>query len=307
MLKMLTWDSQSSKPTATKKVLWTCDQCPDGHLHSWSARVTDRTRGSGCPQCSGRKVCKHNSVATIAPKVAAQWDYEENDGTPDTVVAQSHQVVAWLCDACGHKWSAMVGARVSKQKSGCPGCAKVARTKKHTKHPTFAECQDPAVRALLVEWDHTRNAAKNSFPHNTRLRSAKQIDWLCTKCLAGQLHRWSAQPLSRTSHIKSGCPFCAGRAACKCNSLQALYPAIAAEWDYSKNQGQPSDYSGSSTYLAWWSSPQRGAWQQRVDSRTNGVYQQTARPRRVQQRQAAILAQELTANHAQSQGEAYEP
>ena len=294
------------RPYSNKEVWWTCDQCPDGHLHSWSA-VCNRTNGNGCPQCSGRKVCKHNSLATKAPKVAAQWDYEENDGAPDSVVAQSHRVVSWLCDACGHRWSATPHARVSKKRSGCPGCAKVARTKKRTKHPTFAECQDPEVRDLLVQWDHIRNAAKNNFPHNTRLRSAKQIDWLCTQCPAGQQHSWSTKPYQRTSHNKSGCPFCAGQSACRCNSLQALYPAIAAEWDYSKNTSQPSDYPASSNYLAWWSSPQRGSWQQTIHSRTNGVHQRTARPQRVQQRQDALLAQNLTDNHAQSQGEAYQP
>ena len=279
------------KPHSNKEVWWTCDQCPDGHPHSWSATVYNRTRGTGCPQCTGRKVCKHNSLATKAPGVAAQWDYEENDGTPDSVVAQSSQVVSWLCDACGHKWSATPDSRVSKRKSGCPDCATVARrTKKQTKHPTFAECQDPEVRALLGEWDHIRNAAKNSFPHNTRLRSAKQINWLCTKCPAGQEHSWSAQPCDRTSHNKTGCPSCAGRAACKCNSLQALYPDVAAEWDYSKNKGQPSEYPASSGYLAWWSSPQRGSWQQTISSRTSVVHQRIARFRRVQQRRASSVS-----------------
>ena len=280
------------KPHSNKEVWWTCDQCPDGHLHSWSATVHARTSGNGCPQCSGRKVCKHNSLATKEPETAAQWDYKENDASPDSLVAQSRQVVAWLCATCGHKWCARVHCRVGKKKRGCPGCANVARTEKHTKHPTFAECQDPEVRALLEEWDYMRNAAKNNFPHNTRLRSAKQIDWLCTKCPAGQQHSWSAQPFQRTGQSKSGCPICAGQVACRCNSLQALYPAIAAEWDNSNSKGQPSEYPASSHYLAWWSSPQHASWQQTINSRTNGVHHRTARPQRVQQRQASHVGSE---------------
>ena len=66
------------KPYNNQKVWWTCDRCPDGHLHSWSATVNGRSRGSGCPQCIERKVCKHNSLATKAPKVAAQWDCDTN-------------------------------------------------------------------------------------------------------------------------------------------------------------------------------------------------------------------------------------
>ena len=85
-------------PHSSRKVSWTCDQCPDGHLHSWSAAVKHRSDGTGCPQCIGRKVCRHNSLATKAPLIAAQWDYEANDGTPDTVVAYSSQKIGWCCD-----------------------------------------------------------------------------------------------------------------------------------------------------------------------------------------------------------------
>ena len=175
------------KPHSNVKVWWVCDQCPDGHLHRWEAWVADRTRGSGCPQCSGHKVCKHNSLATKAPLIAAQWDYTANAGAPGSVVAQSNQYVGWLCAVCGQKWSAPPGQRVSKRKSGCPKCGDHAKTKK-TKHPTFAECQDSRGRAVLAEWDHERNAPPGNFPHNITLQSSKQIFWLCLKCSAGQKH-----------------------------------------------------------------------------------------------------------------------
>ncbi|KAL3158565.1 hypothetical protein ABBQ38_010784 [Trebouxia sp. C0009 RCD-2024] len=83
------------KPYSNREAWWTCQQCPDGHRHSWLAIVRDRTRGNECPQCSGRQGCKHNSLATRAPLIAAQWDYEANDATPDTVVAQSHKKARW--------------------------------------------------------------------------------------------------------------------------------------------------------------------------------------------------------------------
>ena len=227
-------------------------------------------------------MCKHNSLATKAPKVAAQWDHEVNDGTPDDVVAQSNHKVGWHCDECGCKWRAPPAARVSKLGRGCPQC-KTAKTKPKMKHPTFAECQHP----LLAEWDHKRNAAQGHFPDKIRLRSHKSIFWLCTKCPAGQEHSWLAAPNSRTGRSTTGCPFCAGQAACRCNSLQALYPDIAAEWDHSKNEGQPSDFPGSSSHLAWWSSPQRASWQRSIHSRTNQEHQRTARLKRIQRRQGS--------------------
>ena len=52
------------KPQSGRKVWWSCPDCPDGHSHIWEATVANRTTGSGCPFCSGAKVCKHNSLAT---------------------------------------------------------------------------------------------------------------------------------------------------------------------------------------------------------------------------------------------------
>ena len=257
------------KPKSGRKAWWICDQCPDGHLHRWEAIVANRSNGSGCPQCCGLKVCKHNCLATKDPLVAAQWDYEANDGTPDSLVAQSNKPVGWLCDVCGHKWSASPNARVCKSKTGCPKCADHAKTKKRIKQPTFAECKDPEVRALLAQWDHSRNAEHGHFPDQVSLQSHRQIFWLCTSCPAGQQHSWQAPPYTRTSRSKTGCPFCAGTAACKCNSLLSLRPDIAAEWDHGKNQGQPSDFTASSNRLAWWFSPQRGSWQQPIHVRTD--------------------------------------
>ncbi|KAL3143034.1 hypothetical protein ABBQ38_003311 [Trebouxia sp. C0009 RCD-2024] len=119
------------KPDSTKQVRWICDQCPDGQLHSWSAMVRSRTNGSGCPQCGGRKVCKHNSLASKASLVAAQWDYEANDGTPDDVLAESGQLVRWKCDVCGFKWTSTPKARVSKRMCGCPQCAAAKKEMKN--------------------------------------------------------------------------------------------------------------------------------------------------------------------------------
>ena len=134
----------------------------------------------------------------------------------------------------------------AKRKCGCPQCFQNVKSNKRIKHPTFAE--DPV---LLAQWDHSRNAILGHFPDQIRLKSSKKIFWLCSKCPAKQEHSWSARPYNRSSCRKSGCPYCAGNAACQCNSLQALCPSIAIEWDHGKNKGQPRDYTAGSTHLAW--------------------------------------------------------
>ena len=250
------------KPFSNRKVAWKCDACPDCHLHQWTAPISNRSNGTGCPQCNGRQVCKHNCLRTVAPWAAAQWDYEANAalGTPDTVLSQSHQPAGWHCQVCGHRWTATPNHRVDMQ-SGCPNCA---NRRTITRHPTFAECQHP----LLTEWDHKRNEACGNYPHNTKLKSHKQIFWLCSKCPARQQHTWSAAPKDRTSRKQTGCPICAGHVACRCNPLEALFPGIAAEWDQGKNTGQPSDYTAGSGHIAWWCSPERNSWQHSINLRT---------------------------------------
>ena len=121
------WDSAANahlggvviKPYSNRSVCWVCDQCPDGHVHQWQAAVSDRSRGTGCSQCAGKKVCQHNSLATKAPDVARYWNYSRNKSKPDTVLAHSNTQVEWSCDVCGHEWTASPNARVT----GSHGCA----------------------------------------------------------------------------------------------------------------------------------------------------------------------------------------
>lgn len=55
----------------------------------------------------------------------------------------------------------------------------------------------------------------------------------------------------------------------QCNSLPSLYPGIAQEWDYCKNDGDPGDYTASSNVVVWWKSRDQKSWQQSVSSRTD--------------------------------------
>ena len=107
------------RPYSHRRVWWMCNQCPDGHPHRWQATVNKRSSGTGCPQCAGRKVCQHNSLATKAPDVAKHWNYSKNSAKPDAVLANSNTDVEWLCNVCGHEWTVSPNSRVR----GNHGCA----------------------------------------------------------------------------------------------------------------------------------------------------------------------------------------
>lgn len=110
----LGWDPSQVLATTWKRLAWVC-----GHGHDWVAPVGERRRGYGCPYCAGRKVwVGFNDLATTDPEVAL-----EADGWDPTSVTRGHEKPkAWLCGACGFRWTATPNNRTN-MRSGCPACA----------------------------------------------------------------------------------------------------------------------------------------------------------------------------------------
>lgn len=118
------WDMEKNgqlKPTdvlsgSERCVWWKCDRG-----HSWRASILSRSRGAGCPVCTGKAVMPgENDLATLFPDIAAQWDSTLNSGlTPEMVTPGSHKRVWWKC-AEGHVWKTAIYSRTGKQKCGCP-------------------------------------------------------------------------------------------------------------------------------------------------------------------------------------------
>ena len=107
------------RPHSHRKVWWSCNQCPEGLPHVWEAIVYSRTLGRGCPFCSGRAVCQHNTLATKAPQIALFWDVKKNHPlSPYRVTIYSNMRVHWKCSACLHEWQAGVMHK-TQEKSGC--------------------------------------------------------------------------------------------------------------------------------------------------------------------------------------------
>lgn len=82
---LLEWDYERNKnlkpwkiaPMSNKEIWW---QCLTKHCgcHFWEAKINSRMRpNNGCPYCSGQRTCIHNSLYTMHPKIAAEWDYEK--------------------------------------------------------------------------------------------------------------------------------------------------------------------------------------------------------------------------------------
>ena len=129
-----------------KKYWW---KCPEGVDHYWYASPHQRTvggakkQGSGCPYCSGKRASITNSLQSLMPELAEEWDWELNRGiviegrskhqpiflTPATITLYSKRKVYWKCLVNkDHKsWLSEVGNRANG--NGCPECSKQPSSK----------------------------------------------------------------------------------------------------------------------------------------------------------------------------------
>jgi len=80
---------------------WTCSRCPKGQPHRWQAPVHQLFSGTGCPYCSSHRACKCNSLQSLHPRVAAEWDFLRNPDTPDDCTASSNAEKWWQNDKRG--------------------------------------------------------------------------------------------------------------------------------------------------------------------------------------------------------------
>ena len=263
-------------PGSSLRVWWTCDQCPGGLPHEWPARIYHRQgMDTQCPFCTNNKLCHHNSLANLAPSVASYWDTAENGVIADQVLAGSNSRRHWLCPTCNHSWQAPVAAKVLNN-SGCPKCSR--RSMGQTRQPTLTASNHP----VMVEFDHSRNQEAGLDPDKITLGSDKKVHWTCSKCPRGRPHMYMAPPSSRIGS-RSGCPYCNNKQACICNSLQSLYPALAAEWDTARNGVGPDQILALSHKLAYWKNAAGLSWEQSPDRRTS--------PQQNQAKRAVVKAQ----------------
>ena len=124
-------------PQSNRNVWWRCSLG-----HEYQARICSRTVSKeGCPYCSGQRVLKgFNDLATIFPKIAAQWHPTKNEGlTPEDVTCGSAKRVWWKCSVCGWEWKAVIYSRAGAQRCGCPNCAGKVRTNNRSRCQYIAE------------------------------------------------------------------------------------------------------------------------------------------------------------------------
>jgi hypothetical protein len=142
-------------PGSNRKVWWTCNKG-----HEWETSVVHRSKGSGCPFCSGARVCDDNCLQTVNPLLSEEWHPTKNgDLTPRGVTPGSDTRVWWICGK-GHEWEAKVNNRSNGY--GCPYCSGRLATEDNNLeivNPALAKASSPKR-----DYSFSKNTAESLAP-----------------------------------------------------------------------------------------------------------------------------------------------
>ena len=254
--------------TSHKKFYWKCEKG-----HSWKAEVNTRLMGHGCPYCAGVILAPgENDLLSQNPELVKEWDYDSNGAlTPDKITVNNGKRVWWVCKTCGHHWAVGVGHR--NKGEGCPKCADKQRTlSKHKRIVASKGSFADNYPHLLNEWDYDKNRGLD--PKMLPPHCGKKVWWICSTCG----HTWPATMDQRAKG--RGCNQCADKQRILSQRKRIVdlkgafadtHPHLIKDWDYSKNEGTPNDYSAGSHYRANWKCHHCGhEWEVSIFKRTGG-------------------------------------
>lgn len=236
------------------------------YIHRWDMRISQRVHGQNCPICAGKIVQPgFNDLKSLNPSFLAEWDFDQNNISPEHITAHSHKKVWWkhLDKDDGyikyHRWKASPNERM--RGNGCAICAgKTIEEGINDLATTHSE--------LMVEWDYEKNQiSPNAISHGYD----KKVWWTHTivKNNIPSVHSWEASPNSRTN-MKSGCPYCSNKKVLPgFNDLETQIPKIAALWDYDRNHPmKPCEFTAASGKKVYWIDRERPT---KICDRTRGL------------------------------------
>lgn len=226
----------------------------------WEAPIYDRTNGKGCAQCRSDKISAMRSrvepgksLADLYPEVAAEWDYELNEKTPDQVAAHARETAHWIC-VRGHRWISEIYNRTCNG-AGCRECY-LENAKKPKKGHSIAEMRPD----LVPEWSE-ENGDLTPWDVSYGTNTIK-VAWYCKK----HNYTWWTTPQQRCGKPNTGCKFCSTENAktLRLRPKDGVYlkdgaPHIAAEWCVEKNRNELGleldDMALHSSVKAYWECP----------------------------------------------------
>ncbi|DBB02063.1 TPA: hypothetical protein ACH3X1_000638 [Trebouxia sp. C0004] len=112
-----------------KMVHWICTKCPQGQPHLFVAPPRSRIgANSGCPYCTSKKACICNSLQSLYPALASEYDTARNGAGPEQILPGSDKLAFWK-DASGHSWEESPAHRTQPKKKQSKRAAVMSKLK----------------------------------------------------------------------------------------------------------------------------------------------------------------------------------
>jgi len=215
---------------SAKSVWWLCEKkCKEGCLHEWASTIRDRVN-NGCPCCSRKKNCIHESITWTHSELVKQWHPTKNgELKPEHFILGSHTKVWWLCEqicsyGCLHEWETAIINRTNGY--GCPFCSK---------HSSREICIHDSIvythPEIAKQWHPTKNG--DLKPENFTYGSGN-VWWFSNVCN----HEWEASIANRTGR-GDGCTKCINKTEEKLyDELCKYYPLLKQQFkvEWCKNK-----------------------------------------------------------------------
>lgn len=194
-----------------------------------------------------------SSLADTHPELVKEWHPSLNNFSPNDVTSGSGKRAYWRCRQSDlHVWDARIQHRADAG-SGCPYCSG-----KEVCDDNNLAYVDPGLAKEVYP------ASKLSAREVTS-GSSQHLTWQCS---AHASHIWDDSVKHRRAG--RGCPFCANKRVSSTNSLVALFPEIAKEFDTVRNGKTPDQVIAGENTDYWWTCSQAPdhQWSARTTSRT---------------------------------------
>lgn len=217
-------------PGSQRKVWW---RCPVGH--EYQARISNRSRGTGCPNCARAGRYAPAGLLVDMPELFAQVDPDTAPSDVAELLVNSPTRLGWRCSR-GHRWEAKVRHRAIAG-SGCPVCARRKRA------PALPQARPD----LAAQWHPVRNDGLTA--EAVTAGSHRLVWWKCNEC-AGEFR---AKVFHRVRGVTT-CPSCSGRV--RYQALSSESPEVAALWHPSLNGAlTPTTVTAGANVPVWWRCP----------------------------------------------------
>ncbi len=225
-------------PGSNRNVWWRCPNCNK----EWQATINNRKKSnfrlSCCKKREKRTINRINYIKIVHDLISL-WHPTKNENIKlVNLTLGSPRLVWWKCPVEeDHEWLTTISNVVKSKGNGCPYCA--------GKKVALSNCLKTTHPEIAAEWHPTKNGKLK--PTMFTIGSGKTVTW---KCSNNKTHIYQAQIVKRKER---GCPYCSGQRVDNSNSLESLFPQIAAEWHPTKNgELTPNQFSARSSQKIWW-------------------------------------------------------